>query len=270
MSDRPVDRGDLVEWIAYLKDIGVEDMGTPPRAPRPVPAARPPGSAGTGRPERTATPGEDLPLLATPGPDADPDADDPTPRLARAGSLDDIREVLGDCRRCRLHERRTQIVFGVGNPEARLMFVGEGPGADEDLQGEPFVGRAGRKLNEMIEKGVGLARADVYIANVVKCRPPDNRTPVPDEVGACSPFLFAQIEAIRPEVVVTLGAPATRLVLDTREGITRIRGQWRKVRGIDVLPTFHPAYLLRAYTVENRRKVYEDMLAVRARLGLGS
>ena len=122
----------------------------------------------------------------------------------------------------------------------------------------------------MIAKGVGVERASVYIANVVKCRPPQNRTPQPDEVGTCSPFLVAQIAAIRPEVIVTLGSPATRLLLDTREGITRIRGTWREFRGIPVMPTFHPAYLLRQYTVENRRKVYEDMLAVRERLGLVS
>jgi len=241
VSDPPVTRDQVGEWIRYLRDIGVEEMGTPAsRGSRP------------------------------PAPAVDPDADDPTPRLATASSLDEIRAVVGECRRCRLHAGRNRLVFGVGNPNARLMFIGEGPGADEDRRGEPFVGRAGQKLDEMIEKGVGLARSDVYIANVVKCRPPDNRTPLPDEVGTCSPFLFAQIEAIRPEVIVTLGAPATQLILGTREGITRIRGTWREVRGIAVLPTFHPAYLLRAYTRENRQKVYDDMLAVRARLGLAS
>ena len=148
------------------------------------------------------------------------------------------------------------------------MFVGEGPGADEDAQVIPFVGRAGQKLTEMIEKGIGVPRSEVYIANVVKCRPPQNRDPQPDEIAACSPFLWAQIAAVAPEVLVTLGAPATRTLLGTSTGITRLRGQWHEFRGVPVMPTFHPAYLLRAYTPANRRMVYEDLLAVRARLGL--
>ena len=249
MSDGPVTREQLVAWIAYLRDIGVEELSTPPKRPA---AARAPLTAG---PDPTPTAGGD---------------GDPTAGLARATTLDEIRAVLGECVRCRLHVGRDKLVFGVGDPNARLMFVGEGPGAEEDRKGEPFVGRAGQKLDEMIEKGVGLRRAEVYIANVVKCRPPENRTPQPDEVGTCSPFLIAQIEAIRPEVLVTLGSPATRLLLDTREGITRIRGTWREFRGIPVMPTFHPAYLLRQYTYENRKKVYADMVAVRERLGLGS
>jgi DNA polymerase len=145
------------------------------------------------------------------------------------------------------------------------MFVGEGPGADEDARGEPFVGRAGQKLNEMI-RSIGLDREEVYIANVVKCRPPDNRAPEPDEVGTCAPFLFAQIEAIRPRVIVALGAPATKTLLGTRVGITQIRGTWGTFRGIPVMPTFHPAYLLRAYTPENRRRIWEDLKAARAKM----
>ena len=167
-----------------------------------------------------------------------------------------------------LRERRRNLVFGVGNPDADLMFVGEGPGADEDIQGEPFVGRAGQKLNEMI-KAIGFERSEVYIANVVKCRPPGNRDPQPDEVATCSPFLFQQIEAIKPKVLVTLGAPATRLLCNTSIGITRLRGNWQEFRGIPVMPTFHPAYLLRAYTVENRKKVWEDLKAARARVDEG-
>ena len=180
-------------------------------------------------------------------------------------SLQDIRTRLGDCTRCKLHEGRTKIVFGVGNARARLLFVGEGPGADEDIRGEPFVGRAGKKLDEMIG-AIGLRREDVYIANVVKCRPPDNRAPQPDEVATCSPFLFEQIAAIRPRVIVTLGSPATKLLLNTKVGITRLRGSWHSYCGIPVMPTFHPAYLLRAYTQENRRKVWEDLKAARARM----
>src|SRR5262249_6836037 len=151
---------------------------------------------------------------------------------------------LGDCLRCRLSEKRTQIVFGVGNPGARLMFVGEGPGADEDAQGEPFVGRAGQLLTRIIE-AMQLARSEVYIANIVKCRPPENRTPLPDEVATCAPFLFRQIAAIRPRVVVCLGTPAAQTLLGTRETITKLRGAFRDVGGIRVMPTFHPAYLLR-------------------------
>jgi DNA polymerase len=182
-----------------------------------------------------------------------------------SSALDRIREQLGDCTRCKLHEGRKNVVFGVGNPGARLMFIGEGPGADEDAQGEPFVGRAGKKLNEMI-KAIGFERSEVYIANIVKCRPPDNRDPQPDEVGTCSPFLYKQIEAIRPRVIVTLGSPATKLLLDTSVGITKLRGTWQDFNGIPVMPTFHPAYLLRSYTKENRLKVWEDLQAARARV----
>ena len=178
---------------------------------------------------------------------------DPTAALAA------LREEIGDCRRCRLCERRTTIVFGVGNPAARLVFVGEGPGADEDAQGEPFVGRAGQLLTKIIE-AMGLARTDVYIANVVKCRPPENRTPLPDEVATCSPFLFRQIGAIRPEVIVCLGTPAAQTIFGTRETITKIRGVFRVIEGVRVMPTFHPAYLLR--NPGAKREVWEDMKQV--------
>lgn len=191
----------------------------------------------------------------------------PSSEPGAAERLAEIRADVGDCRRCKLCAGRTQIVFGVGDPEARLLFVGEGPGADEDRQGEPFVGRAGQKLNEMI-RAIGLDRSQVYIANVVKCRPPENRTPEADEVETCSPFLFRQIEAIAPRVIVALGSPAAKTLLGSREGITKIRGTWGEFRGIPVMPTFHPAYLLRAYTVENRRLVFEDLKAARARLDL--
>jgi len=174
-----------------------------------------------------------------------------------------VREDIGDCRRCRLSEKRTHVVFGVGDPRARLMFVGEGPGADEDAKGEPFVGRAGQLLNRIIES-IGLTREQVYIANVVKCRPPENRTPLPDEVATCSPFLRQQIAAIRPRVIVCLGTPAAQTVLGTRETITRLRGAFRDMDGIQVMPTFHPAYLLRNPAA--KREVWEDMKLVKARL----
>jgi uracil-DNA glycosylase len=186
-----------------------------------------------------------------------PQAPDP------ASALRLIREEIGDCRRCRLSGQRTNIVFGVGSASARLMFVGEGPGADEDRQGEPFVGRAGQLLTKIIES-MGLRREDVYIANVVKCRPPDNRTPLPDEVGVCSPFLFQQIAAIRPAVVVCLGTPAAQTILGTSATITRLRGAFREVNGIQVMPTFHPAYLLRNPAA--KKEVWEDMKKVMALL----
>jgi uracil-DNA glycosylase family 4 len=233
---------ELLEWLRYLADIGVRDW---PPANRAVAPAQPPPTAPAGELDFVATASfRALPAAA---------------RLAR------IREVLGECTRCKLHRGRRKIVFGVGNPEARLMFVGEGPGAEEDARGEPFVGRAGQKLDEMI-RSIGLARADVYIANVVKSRPPDNRDPEPDEIAACVPFLHAQIEAIRPAVLITLGLPAARTLLQIRTGIGAARGKWHAFRGIPVMPTFHPAYLLRAYTPENRRKVWEDLKAARARM----
>jgi len=189
----------------------------------------------------------------------EPAAQDPGRRLAA------LRDEIGDCRRCKLCENRTNIVFGVGDPRAKLMFVGEGPGADEDAQGEPFVGRAGQKLNEMI-RAIGLEREDVYIANIVKCRPPGNRDPEPDEVRTCSPFLFRQIESIGPKVIVALGSPAAKTLLETKTGITSLRGRWGSFRGIPVMPTFHPAYLLRSYTAENRRAVFDDLKEARARI----
>lgn len=175
-----------------------------------------------------------------------------------------IRDELGDCTRCKLHAGRTQIVFGVGDPGARLMFVGEGPGADEDEQGEPFVGRAGQLLTQII-KAMGLAREQVYIANVVKCRPPGNRNPEPDEIDACSPFLRAQMAAIGPTVVVALGKFAAQTLLQTETPISRLRGRFHPVGGYEVMPTFHPSYLLRNPAA--KREVWEDMKLVMKRLG---
>jgi uracil-DNA glycosylase len=159
-------------------------------------------------------------------------------------TLEQIRENLGDCHRCRLAAGRHTIVFGQGNPHAELVFVGEGPGADEDAQGLPFVGRAGRLLNRMIELA-GMKREDVYICNVVKCRPPSNRTPLPDEIETCSPFLLRQIRTIKPRMVCCLGAPAVKTLLGIKEGITKIRGRVYDFQGTKALPTFHPAYILR-------------------------
>jgi uracil-DNA glycosylase len=179
--------------------------------------------------------------------------------------LSALRDEIGDCTRCPLHALgRTQVVFGVGNPAARLMFVGEAPGADEDLRGEPFVGRAGQLLTKIIE-AMGFAREDVYIANVIKCRPPGNRNPEPIEVATCQPFLFRQIDMIRPKAIVALGTFAAHALLGTDAPISRLRGQVHDFRnGSKLIPTFHPAFLLRS--PERKRDVWEDMKKVRALL----
>ena len=184
---------------------------------------------------------------------------EPSPALG-AKTLEELRAQIGDCRLCKLCAGRTHIVFGVGNPKARLMFVGEGPGRDEDIQGEPFVGRAGQLLNDIITKGMGLKREDVYIANVVKCRPPENRNPEPDEVAACEPFLKKQIDLIRPEVIVGLGKFAVQTLLQNKVPITKVRGTWHQYHGIKLMPTFHPAYLLR--NPADKKLVWEDIKKV--------
>jgi uracil-DNA glycosylase len=168
-----------------------------------------------------------------------------------------IRADLGDCTRCKLHRLgRRQIVFGVGNPNASLMFAGEAPGRDEDLQGIPFVGRAGQLLTKMIE-AIGMTREDVYIANVIKCRPPENRNPEPDEVASCEPFLFRQVESIKPKVIVALGTFAAQTLLKTTDPISRLRGRVYIYGGAKLIPTFHPAYLLRS--PERKREAWEDL-----------
>ncbi len=236
----------LGELADEADGFGPRPAGAGEAAPAPAPEARSaaeaPPAAASAAPLQT-----DL-LGATPG-------------FAEATTLEEVRSELGECTRCRLHEGRTRIVFGVGNPDADLMFVGEGPGEQEDLQGIPFVGRAGELLTRMIERGLGIARDDVYIANVVKCRPPGNRTPLADEVSACRPFLDGQIAAVRPRVIVALGKPAASLLLGRDIAITRVRGTWHDYRGTPVMPTFHPAFVLRQYTEQNRRLVWEDLKA---------
>lgn len=180
-------------------------------------------------------------------------------------SLLKIREDLGDCTRCKLHKGRNKLVFGDGSPKAQLVFVGEGPGADEDAQGLPFVGRAGKLLTQMIE-AMGLQRKDVYICNVVKCRPPENRTPEPDEVKTCSPYLLRQIDVINPKVIVCLGAVAAKTLLETTRGISQYRGEWQEWRGRKLLATYHPAYLLR--NPPAKADVWKDLQKVMAELGL--
>jgi uracil-DNA glycosylase len=232
---------DLRAHLEFFRELGVDGI-------RPEPEWRSRGAVDTAV---TAPEGHAAPLYPSP-----------------ADALRAVREDLGDCTRCKLHTLgRTQIVFGVGNPAADLMFVGEAPGADEDIQGEPFVGRAGQLLTKIIE-AIGLRREDVYIANVIKCRPPGNRNPEPDEVTQCQPFLFRQIDLVQPKVIVALGKFAAQCLLKTTEPITRLRGREYKYRDAILIPTYHPAYLLR--TPSAKRDVWEDMKKVRAILTQGA
>jgi DNA polymerase len=237
---------------------------TPPLAARPAQdASRPSDASPTAAPASPRSAPSDgwQPLVPPLG---------PLPPLdetgqARASELERIRADLGECTRCKLSEGRTHVVFGEGNPAAPVVFVGEGPGADEDRSGRPFVGRAGELLSRMI-LAVGWRREDVYICNIVKCRPPNNRDPEPDEIAACLPFLERQIRAIEPIAIVTLGKPALATLLGRPVAITRERGRWTEWNGIPVMPTFHPAYLLRNYTRETRQAVWDDLKAVRTRV----
>lgn len=198
---------------------------------------------------------------AIPAPAPQPSTNNHQP--STINSLEDLRANIGDCTRCKLCKGRTNLVFGVGNPKAKLMFIGEAPGADEDAQGIPFVGRAGQLLTKIIE-GMGLKREDVYIANVAKCRPPENRNPEPDEIAACMPFLKQQIEIIKPKVIMCLGKFAAQTVLDTQVTISKLRGTFQDVNGVAVMPAFHPAYLLRNPSM--KRIMWEDCKLVMAKL----
>jgi len=189
----------------------------------------------------------------------------PSPQADRVNALRIIREDIGECTRCALHTGRNKIVFADGDPNARLMFVGEGPGADEDAQGLPFVGRAGQLLNNMIS-AMGLKREEVYIANVVKCRPPGNRTPEPEEANTCSPFLFRQIDVVRPEVLVALGATAATYLLGQRQPLAGLRGRMHSVRGSRLIVTYHPAYLLR--DPRQKKEAWADLQIAMRELGL--
>jgi len=221
----------IAEYVEYLRSTGVTEQWGPMSFAWEAGASRcKAGSASSSTSETAAV--------------IEPEARaDSAP--SRFTTLEEVREYLGECTRCKLCEGRTNIVFGVGNPNARLVFVGEGPGRDEDLQGEPFVGRAGQLLTDIIEKGMKLKRSDVYIANIVKCRPPNNRDPEEDEIAACEPFLLAQLDVIKPKLICALGKFAAQTLLKTRERITSLRGNVYEYHGIKLIPTFHPAYLLR-------------------------
>ncbi len=209
------------------------------------------------RPPKPAPPLVELPKApARPAPDS----------AAVEAALASIREDIGDCKRCRLCEGRTHVVFGQGSPGAELMFVGEAPGADEDASGLAFVGRAGQLLTDMIEKGMRMKRSDVFIANVIKCRPPGNRPPETDEIATCQPFLEAQIRAIRPRAIVAMGATAGKFMTKSGDPISRFRGQFASWDGIPVMPTYHPAYLLR--NPNAKKVVWEDLKLVMDVLGL--
>lgn len=223
---------DLRRQLEYFRDIGVRDLYRREAAPAALKPTEPPAQ---------------LPGLA-------PVND----------TLEAICADIGDCTRCRLSKGRNKIVFGSGNPEARLVFVGEGPGADEDEQGLPFVGRAGQLLTQMIEntaakEGIAIKRGDVYICNVVKCRPPENRNPEPDEMETCGQFLFRQLSVIKPKAICALGSTAAKALLGGKDGVTKLRGSWHKWNGIPLIVTFHPSYLLRPYNQNAKKDAWEDL-----------
>ncbi len=245
---------DLAEHLRFYQELGVSGISQDPRW-----RAR----ATSLVPEGFDTPAPPTPSVAGTS-DLSPSNTPMVFARSSGEALSAIREDIGDCTRCKLHALgRQQIVYGVGNANADLMFVGEAPGADEDIQGIPFVGRAGQLLTKIIE-AIGLKRDDVYIANVIKCRPPGNRNPEPDEVEACEGFLFRQIDSIRPKVIVALGTFAAKALLKTQDPISRLRGRVYEYRGASLVPTFHPAFLLRS--PERKRDVWEDMKKVRALL----
>jgi uracil-DNA glycosylase len=256
----------LREYLIYYQDLGIGTLYD-----------RKGGAGEAGVPEQSLAAGHALPpssvepatvFAGKTGNSAELDSGIRLPGLAPEGdTMFRILEDLGDCRRCRLHEGRTKIVFGSGNEKSPLVFVGEGPGADEDAQGVPFVGRAGQLLTQMIEntarkEGIPIQRSDVYICNVVKCRPPGNRTPEPDEMEICGEFLFRQLEAIKPKAICSLGSTATRALLGRTEGVTKLRGHWHRWRDIPVMVTFHPSYLLRPYNQNAKREAWEDLKKV--------
>ncbi len=273
------DREQLRRHLEFFRDLGVEGVSREVRwrvrdpgdrdhvqaddAPGPVEheghraVGATDGTSLSGDPPSTPAGGEAVVPAVSPPPTS------PAEPAPPSESLDGIRADLGDCTRCKLHGGRTNLVFGVGSPTADLVFVGEAPGRDEDRQGIPFVGRAGQLLTRIIA-AIGMSRDEVYIANVIKCRPQNNRNPEPDEVATCEPFLFRQIDVIRPRVVVALGGFAIRTLLRTDEAVSRLRGRVFDYRGAKLIPTFHPAFLLRS--PERKGDVWEDMKRVRALL----
>jgi DNA polymerase len=274
-SKEPATRGIILEslrdYVAQLREEGLEG---PPASAEVSPARRVEAAAPIEKPIVSAAPPMAAPLVE-PAPIVRTDSSAAAarvtemfsryPGLEKTATLDAVREFIGDCQRCKLAPMRTNLVFGAGNPNADLMFVGEAPGADEDARGEPFVGRAGQLLTDIIERGMGLTRAEVYICNVIKCRPPENRNPELDEVASCEPFLFRQIELVRPKAIVGLGTFAVQALLKIKTPIGKLRGKWQEVRGVRMMPTFHPAYLLR--NPADKRLVWADIQEVMKELG---
>jgi uracil-DNA glycosylase len=271
-------RTNIENWLTYAEELGL----TPFYRDRPIQARSNPQAAKTielaaENPEPMPKPTQSrAPIPTAPTPKPAPSAATFFPVAAgptlfeaadriEGDTLEIIRADLGECTRCKLHKTRNKIVFGDGSEKADLVFVGEGPGHDEDIQGLPFVGRAGKLLTQMIE-AMGLQRKDVYICNVVKCRPPENRMPERDEIAACSPFLIRQIDAIHPKVIVCLGATAAQMLLNTTRSISAFRGEWLEYRGTRLLATYHPAYLLRNPAAKS--EVWKDLQKVMAVLGL--
>jgi len=247
---------DLRRYLEFYQDLGIKTLYRKAAATRePAPAPPPPVSEKPAPPPTRAAKTMEAPPLILPS-------------LEPAGdSMLKIIEDIGDCKRCRLHQGRNKIVFGVGNEKSPLVFVGEGPGADEDAQGIPFVGRAGQLLTQMIEgtakrEGMDLQRADIYICNVVKCRPPENRNPEPDEMEICGQFLFRQLAVIKPKAICALGGIAARAVTGRKDGVTRMRGHWFQWRDIPVMVTYHPSFLLRGYNSSAKREAWEDLKKV--------
>jgi uracil-DNA glycosylase len=268
----------IEDRLRYYEDLGIRlfytDRGSRDASPDSLPAVAAPPSPAPVIEESSLPKPSPKPALTKVGavaappplvlPPAGPSLFEAVDKV-KDDTLLKIRGDLGECTRCKLHKGRNKIVFGDGNPKAQLVFVGEGPGADEDAQGLPFVGRAGKLLTQMIE-AMGLQRKDVYICNVVKCRPPENRAPEPDEVAACSPFLMRQIDSIHPKVIVCLGATAAKTILNTTRGISQFRGEWLDWRGHKLMATYHPAYLLR--NPPAKADVWKDLQKVMAELGL--
>ncbi|MEN6534671.1 MAG: uracil-DNA glycosylase [Bryobacteraceae bacterium] len=265
----------LQQYLTFYQDLGIRTLyrrNSPAAAPQAANEATPISDTPS-EPEAPVVPkapaapkAPTLPKVALP-PAQSEAADQVLEPPSTDSSLAEISNDIGDCKRCRLHEKRNKIVFGSGDEQAKLVFVGEGPGADEDAQGLPFVGRAGQLLTQMIEgtarkEGIPLLRKDVYICNVVKCRPPENRTPQPDEMEICGQFLYRQLAVIRPKAICVLGATAAKALLNRREGVTKLRGNWFRWREIPVMVTYHPSYLLRPYNQDAKREAWEDLKKV--------
>jgi uracil-DNA glycosylase len=273
-------RADFESWLRYADELGLGPFYRNRAASKSFSSTQPTAQGISAPATSTAAPAQFSAAAPRRAPLSPPPAPPPakvTPLIQvpsgpslfeeriENDSLERIRADIGDCTRCKLHKARTNIVFGVGNPKADLVFVGEGPGHDEDIQGEPFVGRAGKLLTQMIE-AMGLKRSDVYICNVVKCRPPENRLPEKDEISTCMPFLARQLAVIRPKVICCLGACSAQTLLETNQGISRFRGEWFDYRGSKLIATYHPAYLLRNPPAKS--EVWKDLQKVMSVLGL--